>query len=143
MSELQILVKNNTGMKKNLKIPKGVIRIRISKNRQHNGQKKKYKRTNNYLQNIHIKLKSSNTNPTKNLGRTHVLSGWVSSSCSTSDNRRVNLITNLVISHVWGKNREVFTTSGTYPWSFGTQIFHNGQPSHGDDRKTFEVMIST
>jgi hypothetical protein len=25
---------------------KGVIRIRISKNRQHNGQKKKYKRTN-------------------------------------------------------------------------------------------------
>jgi hypothetical protein len=36
----------------------GVIRIRISKkNRQHNGQKKKYKRTNNDLQNIHIKLK--------------------------------------------------------------------------------------
>jgi len=33
------------------------IRIRISKkNRQHNGQKKKYKRTND-LQNIHIKLK--------------------------------------------------------------------------------------
>jgi len=36
----------------------GVIRIRISKkNRQHNGQMKKYKRTNNDLQNIHIKLK--------------------------------------------------------------------------------------
>ena len=34
-----------------------VIRIRISKNRQHNDQKKKYKRTNNELQNIHIKLK--------------------------------------------------------------------------------------
>jgi hypothetical protein len=35
-----------------------VIRIRISKkNRQHNGQKKRYKRTNNDLQNIHIKLK--------------------------------------------------------------------------------------
>jgi len=27
------------------------------KNRQHNGQKKKHKRTNNDLQNIHIKLK--------------------------------------------------------------------------------------
>jgi hypothetical protein len=27
------------------------------KYRQHNGQKKKYKRTNNDLQNIHIKLK--------------------------------------------------------------------------------------
>jgi hypothetical protein len=37
---------------------KKVIRIRISKkNRQHNGQKKKYKRTNNDLQNIDIKLK--------------------------------------------------------------------------------------
>ena len=39
---------------------KGAIRIRISKkNRQHNGQKKKYKRTNNNQQNIpvHIKLK--------------------------------------------------------------------------------------
>jgi hypothetical protein len=36
---------------------KGVIKIRISKkNRQHNGQKKKNKRTNNDLQNIHSKL---------------------------------------------------------------------------------------
>jgi hypothetical protein len=36
---------------------KGVIRIRISKkNRQHNGQKKKYKRTNIDLQNVHIKI---------------------------------------------------------------------------------------
>jgi uncharacterized membrane protein len=35
-----------------------VIRNRISKkNIQHNGQKKKYKKTNNELQNIHIKLK--------------------------------------------------------------------------------------
>jgi hypothetical protein len=37
----------------------------------------------------------------------------------------------------------VFTTSGTYPWSFVTQIFHNGQPSHGGDRNIFEVMTST
>jgi hypothetical protein len=37
---------------------KGEIRIRIlKKNRQHNGQKKKYKSTNNDLQNIYIKLK--------------------------------------------------------------------------------------
>ena len=37
---------------------KCLIRIRISKkNRQHNGQKKKYKRTNNDLQNIPIKIK--------------------------------------------------------------------------------------
>ena len=39
---------------------KGVIKIRNSKNRQHNGQKKKYKRTNNDLQNIYIKLKIFN-----------------------------------------------------------------------------------
>ena len=37
----------------------------------------------------------------------------------------------------------MFTTSGTYPWSFVTQIFHSGQPSHGGDRKTFKVMTLT
>ena len=36
---------------------KGVIRICNSKDRQHNNKKKKDKRTNNDLQNIHIKLK--------------------------------------------------------------------------------------
>ena len=37
---------------------KGVIRIQISKkNRQHNGQKNKDKRSNNDLQNLHSKLK--------------------------------------------------------------------------------------
>ena len=36
----------------------------------------------------------------------------------------------------------MFTTSGTYPWSFMTQINHSGQPSHGGDRKTFEVKIA-
>ena len=35
-------------------------------------------------------------------------SGRVSSSCSTSDTRRVSLVTNLVISHERGKDREVF-----------------------------------
>jgi hypothetical protein len=36
---------------------KAVIRIRRLKDRQHNGQKKKDKWTNNDLKNIHIKLK--------------------------------------------------------------------------------------
>ena len=36
---------------------KGVIRISKSKDRQHNGLKKKHKGTNNVLQNIHIQLK--------------------------------------------------------------------------------------
>ena len=43
---------------------KGVIRIRISKkNRQYNGQKKKCKKINNDLQNIHIKLKIESHEP--------------------------------------------------------------------------------
>jgi hypothetical protein len=58
-------------------------------------------------------------------------SGRVSSSCFTDNTRRVTLVTNLVIFHERGKDREVFTTSGTYLFSFVTQIFHNGQPSHG------------
>ena len=45
-------------VKKSLKKKNGAISIGISKkNRQYIGIKKKYKRTNNDLQNIHIKLK--------------------------------------------------------------------------------------
>ena len=60
------------------------------------------------------------------------------SSYSISSTRRVTL----GISHERGKYREVFT-SGTYPWSFGTQVFHNGQPIHGGDRTIFKVTTST
>ena len=43
---------------------KGVIIIRISKKkREYNGQKKKYKRTNNDLQKIHINLKIEQHEP--------------------------------------------------------------------------------
>ena len=56
-------------------------------------------------------------------------SGRVGTSCSTSGTGRVNLVTRPVISHERGKDREVLKTGGTYPWSFVTQIFHNGQPS--------------
>jgi len=45
-------------MKEGFEDTKGVIRIRKSKDRQYNGQKKKNKRTNNDLQNIHVKLKT-------------------------------------------------------------------------------------
>jgi hypothetical protein len=45
-------------------------------------------------------------------------SGRVYISCSTSGTRRVNLVTNPVITHEWGQDREVFTTRGTYLWSF-------------------------
>ena len=42
-----------------------VIRNRKSKDRHHNGQKKKDKSTNNDLQNIHIKQKIEEHEPTK------------------------------------------------------------------------------
>ena len=89
------------------------------------------------------KAKNRVTRTPLNTGGELRCSGRISSSCSASETRRVNLATNPVIGHEWGKDRVVLTTSGTYPWSFVTQIFHNGQPSHGGDRKTFEVMTST
>ena len=91
---------------------------------------------------MHIKLQIGSCEPPKKPGELGC-SGRVSSSCSTSGTRRVNLVANPVISHERRKDREVFTTSGTYLWSFVTQIFHNGQPSHGGNRKTFEAMTST
>ena len=115
--------------------------IRISrKNRQSNGQKKNDKLRSTKLA---YKIKDRVTWTSLKTGGELRCSGKVSISCSTSDTRRVNLVANLVISHERGKDREVFTTSGTHPWSFVTQIFHTGQPSHGVDRKTFEVMTST
>jgi hypothetical protein len=53
----------------------------------------------------------------------HFLCSWrVSSSCSTSGTRRVYLVIDTVISHEWGKDREVFTTSGTYYVIYDTYI---------------------
>ena len=101
-------------------------------------KKKKYKRTNKDLQNITHKTKDRVTRTPLKTGVELRYSGRVGSSCSTSDVRRVNLVTNPVISHEWGKGREVCTTSGTYPWSFVTQIFHN---DNGGDRKTFNLIL--
>ena len=56
--------------------------------------------------------------------------------------QKLNLVTNPVISDPRGKDRKVFATNRTYPWSFVRQIFHTGQPCHGDDRTTFAVMTS-
>ena len=44
-------------MERRIEDAKGIIRIRKLKDRQHNGLKKKDKRTNNDLQDIYIKLK--------------------------------------------------------------------------------------
>jgi len=107
------------------------------KNRQHNGQKEKVQKDKQWSTKHTYKTKDRVTRTPLKTGSELGCSG---SSCSTSDTRRVNLVTNPVISHERGKDREVFTTSGTYPWSFLTLIFHNGQPSHGGDRKTFEMI---
>jgi hypothetical protein len=51
-------------LKEEFKDTKDVIRIRISKkNRKHNGQKKKYKKTKNGIQNITHKTKDRVTGP--------------------------------------------------------------------------------
>ena len=108
---------------------KYVIRIRASKkNRQHNGQKKKDKqRSTKHTHKTKDRIRGT---PLETGGELRC-SGRVSSSSSTSGTRHINLVTNPVISHEWGKDREVVATSGKYPWSFVTQIYHNGQPSHG------------
>jgi hypothetical protein len=78
----------------------------------HNDQKKNDKRTNNDLQNITHKIKDRVTRTPLKISGKLKCSGRVGSSCSTSDTRRVNLVTNPVISHERGKDPE-FTTGGT------------------------------
>jgi hypothetical protein len=119
---------------------KGVIRIRKSKNGQYNGQKKKNKQWS--TKHTHKTKDRVTRTPLKPGVNSFKCSGRVSSSCSTSGTRRVNLVTNPVISHEWGKDREMFTTSEHIHGHLWL-IFHNGQPSHGGTRKTFEVMTST
>ena len=95
---------------------KGVIIIRKSKkDRQHNDQTKKDKRINNDLQTITQKTKDRVTQTSLITVGELRCSGRVSSSCSTSEARRVNLVTNPVISHEWGKDREEFASSGASP----------------------------
>ena len=61
-------------------------------------------------------------------------------SCSTCGTRGVILVTNQVISHEWGKDRNVSKKKVVYMWSFVKQIFCSSLPSQSSDRKTFERM---
>jgi hypothetical protein len=102
---------------------KGVIRIRKSKKaRQHNGQKKKVQKDKQLSTKHTDKTKDRVTRTPLKTGGTQVLRR-VNSSYSTSGTRRITLVTNSAISQECGKDRRVFTTSGTYPWSFVTHIF--------------------
>ena len=97
---------------------KEVIGIRKSKDKQHNGQMKKDKMTKWSTKHTH-KTKYRVTRTPLKTGGGLGCSGRVSIICFTNDARRVTLVTDLVISHKWEKDREVFT-SGTYPWSLVT-----------------------
>jgi hypothetical protein len=108
---------------------KGVIRIRkLKKNTM--VKRKSTKDKQRSTKHTH-KTKDRVTQTSLKIGGELRCTGNVGIFCSTRDTRRVNLITNPVISHQWGKDWELFTTNGIYPWSFVIQIFHNGQPSHG------------
>ena len=95
----------------------GIGSRKSNTNKQHNGQKKKDKRTNNDPQNMHIKLKIEE----QQLYYNRCYLRW-----STGGTRYATLATNTVISHEWGKERIVITTNGTYTWSFVPQILRKG-----------------
>jgi hypothetical protein len=101
---------------------KGVIRIHISKkNRQHNGQKKKYKQRSTKLT---YKTKDRVTRTPLKTGVELRCSGRVSSSCSTSGTRRVNLVTNPVsyVSHYQRSNKKPNCKTG--PFIITSSPFH-------------------
>ena len=91
-------------------------------------------------------LRSSKTNPAKNRG-------WTQALRKGKHRSEFTPARNPAISHEREKDRGVLTTIGTYPLSFVTQIFHNGQPSHcGTMTSTFsckqqpsikEILIET
>ena len=80
-------VRKNTGQEE-FEDNKGIIRIRISKDRQRNGQRKKYKWTNNDLHNITHKTKDRVARTTLNTGDENRCSGRISRSYSASCTRQ-------------------------------------------------------
>ena len=95
--------------KNTLEDTKGVIGIRKSKDK-HNGQEKKDKRTNSDLQNIAHKTKDRVTRTGGELD----YPGRVASFSSNSVTCRVNIVTNPVINHECGKDREVCIVALNY-----------------------------
>ena len=109
---------------------------------QHNGEKKKVQKEKTIIYKTYIWSKrSSNMSPTKDRGELRC-SRRVCRSWSISGTRRVNIVTNPIISREWIKDRAVLTIIGTYRGSLWLQIFYNGQPSHDGDNSIFGVMTS-
>jgi hypothetical protein len=66
----------------------------------------KRKRTNNDLQNTTQKTKDQATRTLLTIRGELRCSGRVSSSCSNSGTRRLNEVTNSVLSYAWGKDHK-------------------------------------
>jgi hypothetical protein len=73
---------------------KGAIRLRISKNRPHNGQRKKIQKDKQRFTKHTYKTKDRVTRTPLKTGGELRCSGRVGSSCSNSGTRRVTLVTN-------------------------------------------------
>jgi hypothetical protein len=94
--------------KEEFEVTKEVIRIRISTDNTCTMAKRKSTKGQTTIHKTHIQnQRSSNMNPTTNRGERRC-SGRVGSSCPTSGTRRVNLVTNLVLCHEWGKLRAIY-----------------------------------
>ena len=105
--------RNSRFSKKSLKIPKGGNQnTHIEEEQTIQWPKEKVQQDKQRFTKHTHKTKDRVTRTPLKTGGELRCSGRVGSSCSTSGTRRVNLATNPVISHEWGKEREVFTTSG-------------------------------
>ena len=94
--------------KKSLKIPKGNQNPWIEEEQTKQWTKEKVQKDKQRSTKHTHKTKDLVTRAPLRRGGELRCSGRVSSTCSTSGIRRVNLVTNPVISHEWGKDREFF-----------------------------------
>ena len=96
--------------KKSLKIPKGNQNLYIEEEQTTQWPKEKVRKDKQRSTKHTYKTKDRVTRTPLKTGGELRCSRRVSSSCCTSGTRRVNLVTNPVISREWGKDREVLTT---------------------------------
>jgi hypothetical protein len=108
--ESNLTVKNNR-IKKSLKIPKGNQKPYVEEEQTTQWPKENVQRDKQRSTKHTYRTKNRVKRTQQKTGGELRCSGRVSSSCSTSGTRRVNLVTNPVISRERGMDREVFTTS--------------------------------
>ena len=119
---------------------KGVIRIRKSKNRQWPNEKvqKDKQRPTKYTHNTKDRVTWTSLKTRSELR----CFGRISSSCSTSDTRYANLVTNPVIGHEWGKDRKL-STRWVNEWLVVNAKWANWQLHHGEDKLHCDEMMSS